>query len=274
MDEKEKRTRDWAFTLNNWKRRDYKTIEALAKTAVYCVVGKEGKDKTPHLQGYIYWKNGKTWSRVKKLLPDGTHFDRAIANALKNQKYCTKEGDAKEWGTIPIQGRRNDIVKTREALQDGTNMRGIISGATNNQSISYAAKWLTYFEKERDWKTEVHWYYGETETFKSKTAHEENPHAFWSTKDNQWWDGYDAHKTVIIDDMRGDFCKFHELLRLLDRYPLKVAIKGGFRSFLAQKLIITSSKSPTEMYQYRTDEDLKQLHRRIDVLKHFTKKGK
>lgn len=265
----EKRTRDWCFTLNNWKRKDYLTIKALATTAVYCIVGKEGKDKTPHLQCYIYYKNGKTWPTMEKKLPKGTHFERADKSATINQKYCSKEGDFQEWGEIPIQGKRNDIVRTREALEDGTSLRGVISGATNCQSIQYALKWLTYLEQERKWKTEVHWYYGSAGSGKSKKAFEENPDAYWCTKNNEWWDGYDGHSTVIIDDMREDFCKWQELLRICDRYPLKVAIKGGFRSFLAQKLIITSPKSPKEMYQYRTKEDLHQLHRRVDVIINF-----
>ena len=42
----------------------------------------------------------------------------------------------------------------------------------------------------------------------------------------KFWEGYDGHDNVIIDDIRGDFCKFHQLLKLLDRYKhIKLNIK-------------------------------------------------
>jgi len=93
----------------------------------------------------------------------------------------------------------------------------------------------------------------------------EFPRLHWTT--NKWWEGYDAHENVIIDDMRGDFCKFHELLRMLDRYAYRIETKGGSRQFRAKTIIITSCYSPTEMFDTR--EDIQQLLRRIDEIKVF-----
>lgn len=86
---------------------------------------------------------------------------------------------------------------------------------------------------------------------------------------NKWWEGYDGHDDVIIDDYRRDFCKFRVLLHLLDHYPMRVECKGGSRQFRAKRLFITSPKSPTETWAGRTDEDLYQLTRRIDVIEHI-----
>ena len=44
----------------------------------------------------------------------------------------------------------------------------------------------------------------------------------------KWWDGYEGEKEVLIDEFWKDFYKYHELLRLLDRYPCKVEKKGGW----------------------------------------------
>ena len=46
-----------------------------------------------------------------------------------------------------------------------------------------------------------------------------------SSRNLQWFDGYMGQKVVCFDDFRKDFCTFHELLRLLDRYPMDVPVK-------------------------------------------------
>jgi len=83
----------------------------------------------------------------------------------------------------------------------------------------------------------------------------------------EWWEGYDAHEEVIIDDMRKDFLKFHHLLKLFDRYPYRVQFKGGSRQFLAKTIIVTTCYSPEEMFNNR--EDIQQLLRRINTIKQF-----
>lgn len=56
-----------------------------------------------------------------------------------------------------------------------------------------------------------------------------------------WWDGYNAHPNVVIDDYYG-WMAYDELLRVCDQYPCKVPIKGAFVEFVAKWLFITSNK--------------------------------
>ena len=49
-------------------------------------------------------------------------------------------------------------------------------------------------------------------------VYEENTNVF-RPLNYKWWEGYDGHEVVLLDDIRKDFCKFHELLTLLDIYP-------------------------------------------------------
>ena len=95
------------------------------------------------------------------------------------------------------------------------------------------------------------------------------PDAYWCMSISKWWEGYDAHETVIINDYRKDFCKFSELLNLLDRYPYRIECKGSSRQMLAKTIVITTPKSPEETWKNRTDEDLTQLMRRIDKVLFF-----
>lgn len=59
------------------------------------------------------------------------------------------------------------------------------------------------------------------------------------------------------------------MLRLFDRYPYQVEVKGGTRQFLARKIYVTTPKSPALTWESRTEEDLAQLLRRITEVKHF-----
>lgn len=116
----------------------------------------------------------------------------------------------------------------------------------------------------------MYWYYGSTGTGKTRAASGADPDAYWKNPAHKWWDGYQGESTIIIDDYRADFCKFSELLRLFDRYPYQVEVKGGTRQFLARKIYVTTPKSPALTWESRTEEDLAQLLRRITEVKHFS----
>ena len=72
-----------------------------------------------------------------------------------------------------------------------------------------------------------------------------------------------------MDDFRPSNMPFNKLLRVLDRYPVMVETKGSSRYLNSKNIIITAPMSPKEMFNYKTDEDIQQLLRRIDVIKDF-----
>ena len=156
----------------------------------------------------------------------------------------------------------------KEVLTETGRMKDVVAQATSYQSIRMAEVWLKYFEKPREWKTKVMWYWGVTGSGKSYAAHKQSEHPYICLETNQWWEGYDAHEHVIIDDMRKNFCTYSRLLNLLDEYGCVVECKGGSRQLLAKQIIITSCYHPAEMYDTR--EDIEQLLRRIDKIEHFT----
>lgn len=92
------------------------------------------------------------------------------------------------------------------------------------------------------------------------------------TKDSShWWDGYDQQNCVLYDDYRKDFCKFHILLRILDRYEYSAQVKGGYIQLNSPNIIITTTRSPEEMWMNRTYEDVNQLTRRITKITNLDK---
>lgn len=260
------RSRAWCFTINNYESRDaYKS--AMADLAKYVVLGFEtGDSGTDHIQGYIYFENARTFTSMKKLLPRA-HLEVVKGTPEQASNYCKKDGDYWECGELPNQGKRTDIDEIREVVKTTGKMRDVVNCATSYQSVKMAEQILKYHEIKRNWKTEIRWYYGASGTGKSKLANEEMPDAYVAMETGKWWEGYDAHEDVIIDDMRKDFLKYHSLLRLLDRYAFRVEAKGNSRQFLAKRIIITTAYPPEVLYDTR--EDIYQLLRRIDVVKEF-----
>ena len=261
------RSRDWCVT--DYTLDEEKMIKAFNGSQYY-IYGRETCPTTnkKHLQMYVYYANPRSFKSMKKKL--GTaHIEVTKGTPLQASDYCKKEKDFVEDGTLPLpQGKRTDIDEVRDILKETNSMKCVVEKATSYQAVKMAEQILKYCEAPRNWKPEVEWYYGATGTGKSKEAYEilgDDCYTCMST--GRWFDGYDAHENVLIDDMRKDFMKFHELLRLLDRYALRIETKGGTRQFRAKKIIITSCFHPSEMFDTR--EDIQQLLRRIDNIKQF-----
>lgn len=264
------RARGWCFTLNNPAEGAQAVYEALE--CKYIIVGDEvGAEGTPHHQGYVCFANPIRFATVQARLPAGAHLEVARGSGAQNRTYCSKERILLERGEVPTQGKRTDIEEVREQLAAGCAMTEICDTARSFQAIRGAEMILKYRESVRSWLPEVHWFYGPTGSGKTRTAYELAPNAWMSGKNLKWWDGYDAHEDVIIDDFRGDFCTYHELLRILDRYPYRVEVKGGSRQLLARRFFITAPFHPRNAYQ--TLEDKAQLLRRISVIREFLPAG-
>lgn len=265
------------FTKNNYTKEQYDSIlDWIGRESTYYVLGKEiGKEcGTPHLHGFAEFTNGRRWTRLHKVLFNA-HMRPRWGSVQEASDYCKKDGDYVEDGTPSQQGKRNDIHAVREILDDPAHrnrpMREVVRQATSMQSVRLAETFLRYHERKRTWQPAVAWYYGPTGSGKTRDAFENTKDPFiWSVC--KWWDGYDAHEHVIIDDFRKDFCSFHKLLRILDRYPETVETKGGSRQLLATKIIITAPHPPHVLFE-GCSENIVQLYRRLSGLWRFNADG-
>jgi hypothetical protein len=104
------RGKNWCFTLNNYSEEEYKEI--LNTDCGYIIIGKEvGENGTPHLQGYIQMKITKRLTGMKKI-NDKAHWEQARGTPEENRKYCSKEKNFEEKGSISNQGKKKvDMVK-------------------------------------------------------------------------------------------------------------------------------------------------------------------
>ncbi len=256
------RNRNWFITINNYTQVEKE--HALAFTAQYVLVADEvgEKEETPHLHLYIEFKNARSFSKMKKDFPRG-NIQIAKGTAQDNEDYLAKQNLIRKEGDPKQQGKRNDISDVIDSIETGElRMRDIVRSATSVQSIRIAEIRMKYFEPKRNWPVNVIWIYGSTGTGKSHLAHSMCVDPFYALDTIHWWEGYDQHEDVIINDFRRDFCKFSQLLKLTDKYPYQVECKGGSRQFLAKRIIITSPLSPSDTYALRLDEDITQLVRR------------
>jgi len=256
-------------TLNNYTEADVELVKSWAALCTHMVAGFEkGETGTPHIQFTMTFKKAQTLGMLKKLHPrvhwEITRSERAaFTYAGKDEDLLVSKSGK--------QGARTDIVSAYDAARNGMSTAEYLGEA----EPSYQA--IRVFEKAKlhlaprgtNEPKEVIWLWGPTGSGKSRWAWETYPELYEKAT-FKWWDGYDGQETVLIDDFRGDYCKFHELLKLLDRYKYRGEIKGGTVEVTAKRFIVTCPFRPEEVYMGRTDEDLAQLLRRITVTRNVT----
>lgn len=254
------RGKRWTFTLNNYTEEDESVLQELgdieAQPLSYVLYGREvGESGTPHLQGYFETHSKKTLRSLKALGgPFGRmHLEKANGSLQENQRYCKKDGDFFETGSPMHQGARNDLIEIKEKID---------AGATNEDiAEQYFSKWVVYRRSfqvyrgmkvsRRRWTTQVIVIWGTTGTGKTRYCWDQvMDRTAWTPGDYQWFDGYNGQEIVLLDDYRGEY-PLAQFLKLTDRYPMTVPIKGGFTQWCPKKIYITSNIHPDEWYDAR-----------------------
>lgn len=268
----------WVFTLNNFDETDEQRLQSLHTNgmATYIVFGREiGESGTRHLQGYIEFLKRIRFSRARSLLGERCHIEPRKGNALQASEYCEKDGNFVKLGTCSNkgQGTRSDLIALHDALKRNLPLTEI-SDEHFGQFIKYQRGINAYrsiHSIQRDWICSVVVYWGKTGTGKTRAVYENLP----SKKDlyvhpgGPWFDGYDGQPIVLFDDFGGSEFKLQYLLKLLDRYPMRVPIKGGFVSWAPYEIYITSNINPDNWYSNANEEHVRALKRRITNYVYF-----
>jgi len=274
------RSKNWCFTLNNYTNEELEQLTGLNgnKQIKYMIYGKEvGEQGTPHIQGYIMFQNQKLFKQIKKFIPERSHIEKAKGDIAQNVAYCSKDGQAVEYGDIPAHqpGKRTDLDKVKLMIKEYKPLDEIIHECTSFQAMKTAELLFRYQRAPPNQKRIIKWYYGPTGTGKTYAAEAHAPEADIYKKNTslKWWPNYFGQKVVILDDFRASWCKFTELLGLLDRYTFQVEVKFGscYIQPSTTHIIITAPYHPEVMYtrDLRDKEDIDQLLRRIDEIKEF-----
>jgi len=266
--------RNWVFTLNNYSVDEKEHLHGNQSKFKYLIYGEEiGESGTPHLQGFVSFHKKQVLSTVRNIVSPRAHYEiaRTIAEAIN---YCKKEGNFTEIGEPPksAQGERCDLEQLHNAIKEGV-PREQIRDRFFGSYLRYERSIVRYLEElspARSWKTQVIVYWGKTGTGKTRqvfTFHSADN--IYSHPGEQWFCGYDGHPIVLFDDFNGGEFKLCYLLKLLDRYPMRVPIKGGYVQWVPKVIYITSNKNPEDWYPNAYSEHRAALKRRLDVVTEF-----
>jgi len=265
------RAKYWCFTHNNYTEETialYSDIERNSKIAYISFAKEVGEQGTPHLQGHVELNVRCTLNQVRRMFL-GAHVEVRKGTFEEAQNYIEKETDPVAFGERESvgSGKRTDLDTLQIDLQNGRTMREITddhfsSVLRYSRGINVARN---VYARQRDWKCSVIVYWGSTGTGKTRAVYDN-----LSSRDDVyvhpgggWFDGYDGQPVALFDDFGGSEFKLSYLLKLLDRYPMRVPIKGGFVAWAPREIYITSNINPDLWFANANPEHVRALMRRI-----------
>lgn len=274
------KARNWCFTLNNYTKEELlQWRENIFQEVIkYIIFGREeGKEGTPHLQGYIELNGARGIAFLKKIDPRA-HWELRLGSQEQAIQYCQKEGHFEEFGEKKAtQDERkenllqNQLKKLADEIKSGKKKPEIYE----NYPVA-AAKFPRYINDLISFKAPprnphriVSIHYGVPGSGKTEYVRKQSPECYEipigsSRSGSLWFDGYYGQEEVLIDDFSGKI-SLDSLLRLLHNWPAQVEIKGGHTWWNPKKVFITTNVDWREWYNYDSRKDSKEaLRRRVD----------
>lgn len=135
------KARKYCYTLNNYTETEVDAIQKWCEmNCIYFVIGKEngGTNGTPHLQGFLEFKNPRSFNTIKKLMPRA-HIEAAKGTRKQNIKYCSKEKVYAKTLTFKerIQKQCLDEFKTIEWKNWQQSILDLCKTTPNNRTINW-----------------------------------------------------------------------------------------------------------------------------------------
>lgn len=257
---------NWCFTINNYKEEDVQPLLDNPNFK-YIVLGREvGAEGTPHLQGFLVYKNKCRFSAIKKIMPTA-HIEAAKGHAYEAAKYCMKDGNFHEAGQAPSAPAKKRKAEFKEVVDLARKRQWTtLMDEYPGMFLRYARTLRDlgdYFDEPTEDLTELdnYWYYGKSGSGKSSTARKRYPGSYIKMA-NKWWNKYRGQDTVIIDDMSPNhFALIDEFKNWTDHYVCPVETKFGLINVRPKTIVVTSQYTPEEVF--KTQEDCEAICRRF-----------
>lgn len=257
--------KDWVYTLNNYDENDIARLRKLE--CVWHVMGYEvGKTcGTPHIQGYIYFKNQRHFKAVKKLIGDRAHVERRSKKSTVKEasEYSMKDGKFETHGEMPgcrADGGRMEQDRWADART------AVLEGRYDDVPADIEMRCVGNYKRMRELRlkpveplpeSETYglWLWGEPRVGKSHYARNQFPNLYMKGK-NKWWDGYHGQENVLIDEVDQDDAWMASSLKMwADRWPFQAEYKGGRMEARPKLIIVTSNYSIDEIFLKKKDYD-------------------
>lgn len=192
------------------------------------------------------------------------------------------------------QGHRTDIEDLHHQIVSvGANVQDLLLDPVYGPPLGRNLNWALAVQGARDRKiTEgsdtprtIYTFFGETGTNKTRRVFLETKKKYGNYSNlyihslsGKFWDGYTGQKDILLDEVSYESLKrssidISTMLRILDRYQVRVEVKGGVQWLTNDRVFITSNEEPTEWYPQCSKSHKDALYRRLNgagcVLEHF-----
>lgn len=306
---KQQRFRDWCFTLNNYSAQreqifvagedgerlgSWKYVPELyfelgewRDDIAYFVCQQEvGERGTPHLQGFIQFKNAKSLTAVTSLCGmAGSHLEVRKGTPQEAADYCQEEETRDPNGVGPFtigqirgtregQGHRSDWELVHELARGGAELVEFLDQVPHLSypNIGRIPAWRAAHDAEvRRWKTRPIIFYGPPRAGKStlmrklaeQHAREYGRGVFEKSDHDKWWDGYSGEYVITIDEMFGGYFEWNALLKFFEEGSYRVQYKGGSRHMVAKVVYMTCNLHPAFWYKGRAWDETNAFRSRV-----------
>lgn len=176
--------------------------------------------------------------------------------------------DLKNWVEFgvpanPMQGNRTDLEEPYAMAREGKSNTEIIEQCGFGVFVRcYRALDRLRLELKPEWerKRQVILLYADSGLGKTRWAYdsyESTDGGLYEMPINDkdvWFDGYSQEHTLLLDDFAGQMTLVN-LLKLLDIYLRKVAVKGGHVWLRCPRIVITTNIHPSKWYNWQGREN-------------------
>lgn len=201
---------------------------------------------------------------MKSILDDTVHLEIARGKPAQNKAYCTKEETrvAGPWegGNLPSgQGHRQDLIDfAREIKDNGLRVAALANPVEYLRYASGAKAYAHALDREtpRDaTDLKVTLILGNPGLGKTRRVYRacDWRDLYIHDADSRWFDGYMGENVVLMDDFSGKASgmRLVNLLRLIDRYDVRLEVKGSFTYLRAKHIVLTSNLHPYSWYEWK-----------------------
>ncbi len=265
------RRRRFSLTLNNPTVRDcikWDTVllegnlsQSAQDLTFFIVQTERGENGTLHYQAYTEFRRAMDWSQIKKIFGERIHIEQSRGNANANIRYCTKLEGRVTGEDICVQGkygtakRKGGDLVAAIKIVNGAKLDDLVNDhplfVLKNKSKVEAM--IAYVKGPRITLPRMIIYFGKTGVGKSRMVMSKyGKSAYWVPPPDSgkvWFGGYCGQDIAVFDDFHAGWFQLTHLLRIMDRYPLLVAPKGGQVPFNSGTMIFTSNVDPKDWYK-------------------------
>lgn len=262
------KVRGWCFTINNYTDADIHAVRSIE--CEYIVYGAENgpDDGTPHLQGFVYFRNARHLGGVKRDLGGRAHLEPKSGHSTFEQcrDYCIKDGEFEERGTCPVDPKaKGNAEKERWRSAREAALEGRFDEIDDDLYIRYQNSFKRMRNEDGappdnlpSAPTYGVWIWGPPRTGKSHRARNEFGSDPYLKGLNKWWDGYTGQDNVLMEEVAPEHAQWIVplLKQWVDKWTFSAEFKGGRKVIRPKRFIITSNYSIEECFAGRDADAL------------------